>query len=166
VTARFRNLSFDTAQPIDDWPAEAIETLIDRGSLSDWRRLAATIRHNPWGPAARAAETIVSWGEHYGVDALMTRVIGLAREDIAQRGRAAYAAQIRSWRTGSGMTLRQFAQAAGTSASRLSDYENAKVAPTTDVLGRLAHVAEIHATPSKNPAISLASSSLTETPAP
>ena len=33
------------------------------------------------------------------------------------------------------MTLRQFARAAGTSASRLSDYEHAKVAPTTDVLG-------------------------------
>ena len=39
------------------------------------------------------------------------------------------------------MTLRQFARAAGsTSASRLSDYENAKVARTTDVLGRLAYV--------------------------
>ncbi len=42
------------------------------------------------------------------------------------------------------MTLRQFARAAGTSASRLSDYENAKVAPTTDVLGRLSHVAATH----------------------
>jgi transcriptional regulator with XRE-family HTH domain len=39
------------------------------------------------------------------------------------------------------MTLRRFARAAGTSASRLSDYENAKVAPTTDMLGRLGHVA-------------------------
>ncbi|HLW93883.1 MAG TPA: helix-turn-helix transcriptional regulator, partial [Solirubrobacteraceae bacterium] len=41
----------------------------------------------------------------------------------------------------SGMTLRQFALAAGTSASRLSAYEHAKVAPTTDVLGRLRHAA-------------------------
>jgi transcriptional regulator with XRE-family HTH domain len=39
------------------------------------------------------------------------------------------------------MTLRQLARAAGTSASRLSDYENAKVAPTTDVLARLKHAA-------------------------
>jgi DNA-binding transcriptional regulator YiaG len=84
---------------------------------------------------------VVGWGEHYGVDALMSNVIRHAREEIARRGRAEYAAQIRSWRTQSGMTLRQFARAAGTSASRLSDYENAKVAPTTDVLGRLRHVA-------------------------
>ncbi len=71
------------------WPAEAIETVIDRGSLSDWRRLAKAIRHNPWGPAARTTETIVGWGEHYGVDALMTNVIRHAREDInaARAGR-------------------------------------------------------------------------------
>jgi DNA-binding transcriptional regulator YiaG len=143
MTLRFRNLDFDTAQPIDRWPAEAIETIIDRGSLSDWRQLVNAIRRNPWGPAARTTEIVVGWGEHYGVDALMTNVIRCARDDINQQGRAEYAAQIRSWRIQSKMTLRQFALAAGTSASRLSDYENAKVAPTTDVLGRLGYVAEV-----------------------
>jgi len=145
MTVRFRNLDVDVAAPVDEWPAEAIETVIDRGSLSDWRRLADAIRRNPWGPAARTAETVVAWGEHYGVDTLMSGVIRHAREDIARRGRAEYASEIRSWRVQTGMTLRQFATAAGTSASRLSDYEHAKVAPTTDVLSRLRHVAVTHA---------------------
>jgi DNA-binding transcriptional regulator YiaG len=140
MTVRFRNLDFDSTAPLDEWPTEAIETVIDRGSLSDWRGLANAIRRNPWGPAARTAESVVAWGEHYGVDALMSGVIRHARADVARRGRAEYAAQIRAWRAQTGMTLRQFATAAGTSASRLSDYENAKVAPTTDVLGRLRHV--------------------------
>jgi DNA-binding transcriptional regulator YiaG len=144
MTLRFRNLDFDTTAPLDQWPAEAIETLVDRGSLSDWRRLADAIRHNPWGPAARTAETVISWNEHYGVDALLANVIRRAREDIALRGRTEYAARIRAWRAQTGMTLRQFARAAGTSAPRLSAYENAKVAPTTDVLGRLNHVAATH----------------------
>ncbi len=143
MTVSFRNLDFDTRRPMDEWPAEAIETVIDRGSLSDWRALADAIRHNPWGPAARTAETVVGWGEHYGVDALMRRVIARAREDLTQRGRVDYATQIRAWREQTGMTLREFAQAGGTSAPRLSAYEKAKVAPTTDVLGRLAHVADI-----------------------
>jgi DNA-binding transcriptional regulator YiaG len=142
---RFRNLDFDSAAPLDQWPAEAIETVIERGSLSDWRDLAAAIQHDAWGPAARTAENVVSWGEHYGVDALIANVIRHAREEVALRGRAEYAAQIRAWRAQTGMTLRRFALAAGTSASRLSDYENAKVAPTTDVLGRLSHVAATHA---------------------
>ncbi|HYB24401.1 MAG TPA: helix-turn-helix transcriptional regulator [Solirubrobacteraceae bacterium] len=145
MSVQFRNLDFDRSQPLDCWPAEAIETVIDRGSLSDWRQLAGAIRRNPWGPAARTAETVVGWGEHYGVDALIAGVIRHAREEVTQRGRVVYAEQIRAWRTQTGMTLRQFAQAAGTSASRLSDYENAKVAPTTDVLGRLSHVAATHA---------------------
>ncbi len=99
MTIQFRNLDVDTTTPIDRWPAEAIETIIDRGSLSDWRQLAQAIRRNPWGPAARTTETVVSWGEHYGVDALMSGVIRHAREDITHRGRAAYAEQIRGWRT-------------------------------------------------------------------
>jgi DNA-binding transcriptional regulator YiaG len=140
MTMRFRNLDFDPAAPMDQWPAEAIETVIDRGALSDWRRLADAIRARPWGPAARTAETVVSWGEYYGVDVLIANVIRHARRDVTLRGRAEYAAQIRAWRAQAGMTLRQFATAAGTSASRLSDYENAKVAPTTDVLGRLREV--------------------------
>jgi DNA-binding transcriptional regulator YiaG len=141
TTLAFRNLDFDPRAPIDRWPAEAIETVIDRGSLSDWRRLAEAIRRNPWGPAARATENVIAWGEHYGVDALMARVIERARADLTLRGRREYAEQIRAWRAQTGMTLRQFAAAAGTSASRLSAYENARVAPTTDVLARLAHVA-------------------------
>jgi len=141
MTVQFRNLDFDTTQPLDQWPAEAIETVMDRGSLSDWRALAQAIRQHPWGPAARTAETVAGWDEHYGVDALMINVIRHARENVTLQGRAEYATQIRTWRTHTGMTLRQFARAAGTSASRLSDYENAKVAPTTDVLGRLNHVA-------------------------
>lgn len=145
MTVRFRNLDFDSTAPMDLWPAEAIETVIDRGSLSDWRRLADAIRRNPWGPAARTTENAIAWGEHYGVDALMSGVIRHAREDVARRGRAEYASQIRSWRVQTGMTLRQFALAAGTSASRLSDYENAKVAPTTDVLSRLNHVVATYA---------------------
>jgi DNA-binding transcriptional regulator YiaG len=144
MTLQFRNLDFDPTTPTDQWPAEAIQTLIDRGSLSDWRNLADAIRRNPWGPASRTTETVISWGEHYGVDALLSSVIRHAREDIAQQGRAEYAAQIRSWRAQTGMTLRQFARAAGTSAPRLSAYENAKVAPTTDVLGRLEYVSATH----------------------
>jgi DNA-binding transcriptional regulator YiaG len=144
MSLKFRNLDLDTTQPMDQWPAEAIETVIDRGSLSDWRQLAAAIRHNPWGPAARTAEAVTAWGEHYGADALIASVVRRARKEVTQRGRVAYAAQIRSWRTQCGMTLREFAREAGTSTSRLSDYEKAKVAPTTDVLGRLNHVAETH----------------------
>ena len=153
MTTRFRNVDFDRSAPLDRWPAEPIEAIIDRGSLSDWRELADAIRRNPSASAARTTETVIGWGGHYGVDALMDNVIRHAREDVTRRGRDAYAQQIRAWRAQTGMTLREFARAAGTSASRLSDYEHAKVAPTTDVLGRLAHVAASHTPPEARSAV-------------
>jgi DNA-binding transcriptional regulator YiaG len=145
MTVLFRNLDFDQELPLDEWPAEAIATIIDRGTLSDWRTLAAAIRRNPWGPAARTAECVASWREHYGVDALISDVIRRARAETDRRGRVEYAEQIRGWRATTGMTLQEFSRLAGTSAPRLSDYENAKVAPTTDVLGRLRYVASLYA---------------------
>jgi DNA-binding transcriptional regulator YiaG len=145
VTMQFRNVDFDRSASIDEWPPEAIETIIERGSIVDWRELAGAIRANPWGPAARATENVVSWDEHYGVDRLLARVLKNARERVAREGRERYAAQIRAWRARTGLSLREFARAAGTSAPRLSDYENSKVAPTTDVLGRLRHVAQLYA---------------------
>jgi hypothetical protein len=87
MTLRFRSLDFDSGAPLDEWPAEAIETVIDRGALSDWRRLADAIRQNPWGPAACTAQNVVNWGEHYGVDALIAEVIRRARRDVALRVR-------------------------------------------------------------------------------
>ncbi len=137
----FRNVRVDPSTPISGWPAEAIEILMDRGTLSDWRRLAAEIRRHPWGPVARTVEDIAGWAEHYGVDALMVHVIETARAEIDRQARMRYAKQIRSWRQGAGLTLRSFASVAGTSASRLSDYETGKVSPTTEVLGRLERVA-------------------------
>ena len=138
----FRNIEFDKTTEIDSWPAEAIQILLGRGSLSDWRALAHAIRANPWGPAARTTENVVGWDEHYGVDVLMQRVIRKAREDVERHGRELYAQRIKAWRKKTGMSLREFAAAAGTSAPRLSSYESGKVAPTTDVLGRLEHVAK------------------------
>ncbi len=139
---RFRNVSVDLAEPVEQWPDEAIETVLDRGSLSDWRRLSRAIRDDPWGPVARTVEAIAEWDEHYGVDRLMRRVIDRARSDIDAQGRARYAERIRRARASTGLSQRHLARLAGTSASRLSDYENAKVAPTTDVLGRIELVTE------------------------
>ena len=145
TSTRFRNVEVALDAPVDTWPAEAIETVLDRGSLSDWRRLSAAIRKNPWGPAARTVENVSSWGEHYGIDVLMARVVRDAREGVDRAARRRYAEHIRRLREATGLSQDAFGRLAGTSASRLSDYERGKVAPTTDVLGRIEYVAAVHA---------------------
>ena len=139
---QFRHVDVDLASPVAQWPNEAIETVLDRGSLSDWRRLSRSIRDDPWGPVARAVEAISGRDEHYGSDRLMRTVIERARSDFDARGRARHAERIRRARASTGLSMRDFSRLAGTSASRLSDYENGRVAPTTDVLGRIELVAD------------------------
>ena len=57
----FRNVEVDLSASPDDWPMEAIVTMVDRGELADWRRLTQAIRADAWGSAARAVEQIGSW---------------------------------------------------------------------------------------------------------
>ena len=56
----FRNVDVDPSRPLDEWPAEAIEILIDRGMRSDWAWLIVAIEANPWGTASRTAENVAS----------------------------------------------------------------------------------------------------------
>lgn len=137
MSVSFRNVEVDVTAPLSTWPAEAIEILIDRGSLSDWRRLALALAQDPWGPLARAVEDLIDLDCHYGVDRIMGRILRQQRDRSTLAGRRRYADRLRGLRLSAGLSMRQLADAAGTSAARVSDYENARVAPTTDVLARL-----------------------------
>ncbi|HWL42224.1 MAG TPA: helix-turn-helix transcriptional regulator [Ilumatobacter sp.] len=143
MSVTFRNVDVDPSAAVERWPAEAVETAMHRGTLTDWRRFAAAIRISPWSELARTVEQVAGWGDDPGVDALMLAVIERARSDVTAAGRARYAAHVRELRRSSGLSLRAFAALAGTSAARLSDYEHARTAPTTDVLTRLEHAAAV-----------------------
>jgi len=44
---KFRNTIASPDDPVDTWPFEGILAAVERGSLPDWRRLAAAIRADP-----------------------------------------------------------------------------------------------------------------------
>ncbi|MGQ0744947.1 MAG: hypothetical protein ACT4OS_11565 [Acidimicrobiales bacterium] len=71
----FRNIDFDEDTSLDTWPAEAIEILIDRGALSDWRRLVVALEADPWGPLAQTVEDMISLDSHHGVDRILEHVL-------------------------------------------------------------------------------------------
>ena len=143
MTGPVRHVEFDRHAPVESWPAEAIEALLDRGGVDDWHMLATEIRRSPWGRVARIVEQIIGWNDHGSVDVLMGSIVEGARADVTEDGRGRYAAHVRALRERTGLSLRQFASLAGTSAARLSAYERGLTAPTTDVLARLEHAAEV-----------------------
>lgn len=83
-TLRFRNLEADPSNPVDAWPYEGIAAAIERGELSDWRRIADVIEADGECEVARMFE------EHrFSVDSRGGRVLGFAM-NIARipRGRS------------------------------------------------------------------------------
>jgi DNA-binding transcriptional regulator YiaG len=133
----FRNVDASPDDPVEQWPVEAIQAALERGSLRQWRRLASAIRMQPWGPVARAVEHVLTYSRPYGVTRLMERIIHQARNDAEASERALVAAEVRRLIETSGLSRRQFASLIGTSASRLSTYASGKVVPSAALLIRM-----------------------------
>ncbi|MGI9029567.1 MAG: helix-turn-helix domain-containing protein [Ilumatobacteraceae bacterium] len=141
MSLQFRNVDVDPDSDQDTWPFEAVLTAFERGSLVDWRRLAATVRAQPWGPCARAVETIAGWNEYSGLDTLFRSIIANARRRADESSCIRYGRRIREVRQALGLSQREFAPLIGTSAQRLSSYERGRVAPSVAILGRVDRLA-------------------------
>jgi DNA-binding transcriptional regulator YiaG len=139
---QFRNVDVSPDDPVSTWPHEAIQTALERGGLSDWRRLAAEIRTNPWGPVARRIEEVLSYSRPYGIAEGMERVIARARARVEAAERHQVAQEVRSLIDGSGLTRTAFASRIGTSTSRLSTYSTGKVTPSATLLLRMRRVTD------------------------
>jgi predicted XRE-type DNA-binding protein len=133
----FRNVDASPDDPVSAWPIEAVQTALERGSLSDWRHLAAEIHARPWGPMARRIESILSYSRPYGVAKAMERVISLARSRVEEEEREAVAAEVGKLIGTSGLSRAEFASQIGTSPSRLSTYATGKVTPSATLMIRM-----------------------------
>lgn len=52
MALQFRNLAVTPNDPVSQWGVEGLLTAIDRGSLKDWRRIAAAVDADPFGPVS------------------------------------------------------------------------------------------------------------------
>lgn len=141
MTLVFRNVDVSPADPVRDWPTEAVLTALERGGLSHWRRLAAAIRADPWGPVVRRVEDALRVSRPYGIAELMEDIVAAARAQTEHDERAAVAAEIAALVGESGLTRAEFATRIGTSASRLSTYLAGTVSPSAALLVRMRAVA-------------------------
>jgi DNA-binding transcriptional regulator YiaG len=152
----FRNVDASPEEPVEQWPLEAIQTALERGDLSHWRRLAAAIQDQPWGPLARQVEEVLTYSRPYGVAPLMERVVARAREAAEASEREAVATEVAELIEVSGLSRVAFASRIGTSTSRLSTYATGKVTPSAALLVRMrraagsaAHSARRYSTPGR-----------------
>lgn len=136
----FRNVDASPDDPVSKWPLEAVQTALERGGLSHWRRLASAIRERPWGSVARRTEEVLTYSRPYGVALAMERVISQAREETEAEERRAVASEVDRLVRESGLSRAEFASRIGTSASRLSTYATGKVTPSAALMIRMRRV--------------------------
>lgn len=137
---RFRNITASVDDPVETWPFEGILAAVERGTLPDWRRLAAAIRADPWGPVAQQVLEAVELSRPYGTTELLTTVIERARHEAAQAEREQVADEIRGLVARSGLSQQDFALRLGTSRPRLSTYMTGKVTPSASLMIRMRRI--------------------------
>jgi DNA-binding transcriptional regulator YiaG len=138
---KFRNISASPADPVETWPFEGILAAVERGTLPDWRRLAAVIRADPWGPVAQQVLEAINLSHPYGTVELLAGVISHARKLAANSERQDVAAEVRELVGRSRLSTQDFAERMGTSRSRLSTYMSGKVVPSAALMVRMRRVA-------------------------
>lgn len=141
MSVRFRHLDVDADAPVATWPTEGVIAALERGSLTDWGRIAEAVRADPWGLVARRLEDALAATRPYGVAPLMERMLHEARRRAESEERAEVARRVTALLEASGLSRSAFAEAIGTSTSRLSTYVTGRVAPSSTLLVRMERVA-------------------------
>ena len=138
---KFRNIDASPDDPVETWPFEGILAAVERGTLPDWRRLAAAIRADPWGPVAQQVLEAIRLSHPYRTAELLEGVVARARELAIDSEREEVASEVRDLAARSGLSKQEFAERIGTSRSRLSTYMSGKVVPSATLIVRMRRAA-------------------------
>lgn len=137
----FRNINASPDDPVTEWHLEGIQTALERGDLSHWRRIATEVRRDPWGQVAQELADVLTYSRPYGVADVMDNVLRNARLERERQEREEVASAVAALIAASGLKGQDFAARIGTSPSRLSTYANGKVVPSGALLIRMRRVA-------------------------
>jgi DNA-binding transcriptional regulator YiaG len=141
---RFRNVEATPEDPVENWGTEGLLAAIERGELTHWRRVAAAVRRDPWGPVASRLAEMPALAESegsVGVATVLLLVVERARREAEQHEKEVVAAELRELVAATGLTQGAFAARLGTARSRLNSYLTGKVTPAATVMVRARRIA-------------------------
>lgn len=65
-----------------DGSIAAIEDILDRGTINDWRKLYKIIRTDPWGEMAGKVEVVIKSHYMYGTSKIWRTLIAKCKEVV------------------------------------------------------------------------------------
>ena len=128
--------------PILRTPDEVVWTW-DNGGLRAWRGQVAIIASNPWAPYGNELKELALAANRPAPVHAIDEAVKIYRSRYERRERELVAREIRQLVAMSGLSQREFAAMAGTSASRLSTYVNGLVTPSATMMVRIRRVSEL-----------------------
>ena len=133
---RFRNIDVDPTLPVEEWGFEGLLAAVDRGEVSDWSKIAASVYADPFGPLTDVLAEVLGAAEDSGAAGALQAVVELARERQADHDRREVAAMVGDLVRRSGLGQATFARRIGTSRTRLNAYISGATTPSARVLLR------------------------------
>jgi hypothetical protein len=128
--------------PLLTTPEEVIRTW-DRGGIRAWRSQIAVLASNPWAPYGNELKELALAAERPSPVHAIEEAVKVYRSRFERRERELVAREIRQLVAMSGLSQREFAAMAGTSASRLSTYVNGLVTPSATMMVRIRRVSDL-----------------------
>ena len=128
--------------PLLTTPEEVIRTW-DFGGLRAWRGQVAIVASNPWAPYGNELKELAIAAERPAPVHAIDEAVKVYRSRFERRERELVAREIRQLVAMSGLSQREFAAMAGTSASRLSTYVNGLVTPSATMMVRIRRVSDL-----------------------
>lgn len=118
---RHRHLDVDRATPVGELGLAAIDDILDRGDLDDWKPLLQEISRDPWGELADHVVRLVGQHPMYGTSRLWQSWIEEKRGD---EGAAHAGASLRELRLRRGLTQLEIGSRLGMTQPEVSRLEH------------------------------------------
>jgi DNA-binding transcriptional regulator YiaG len=115
----------------------------DHGGIRAWRGQVAIIASNPWGPYGNELKELALAANRPAPVHAIDEAVRVFRTRFERRERELVAREIRQLVAMSGLSQREFAAMAGTSASRLSTYVNGLVTPSATMMVRIRRFSDL-----------------------
>lgn len=114
---RFRHLDYPPDTPVDELGPAALDALLERGDLEDWKPLIRAVAQDPWGRVAETVLRLCDVHPMYGTSTLWRAWIDRCRRE-EESGETLAAIRLRA-----GLTQTQVAERMGISQSDVSKLE-------------------------------------------
>lgn len=79
-----RHLDTAPDRPVEEWGLAALDDLLDRGDLADWRPLLLAVGRDPWGPLADRVLHLCRAHRMYGTSAVWPRYVTARRQLVGR----------------------------------------------------------------------------------